>query len=124
MPSESQPRQKGKPRRRLHSPMGERDAVRKKSRQSVTHSDLELTVGLTLPPTAGRTPEARPPVSPRESGAACQRQSGPGCGTGSPAERAEREAPALKHLDEYQISLLRQFFDILHRWKREAEHAN
>src|SRR5512146_2922733 len=93
---------------------GERDAVGRNSGQPVTHSGPGLRRP-TLPATAGRKPEARPPVlydpaqleQARAAGLA-QPKSGPGCGAGSPAS-AEREAPAL-NLDQFSLSELRRFF--------------
>ena len=112
--------------------MGERDAVRINSGESVTHSDPGLTVGPTLPLTTGRKPGARPP-SPRvrtpepdgfkehrEAGL-CQPKSGQGFGDRVP-ESVGREAPALS-LDDFTTSQLREFFEMLDRWDREAhEH--
>lgn len=65
----------------------------------------------TPPPTAGRNPEAcSSPAQPK---------SWPGCGAGSPAERADREASALQ-LDDAEISTLLRFFQILDEWDRDA----
>ena len=122
---------------------GERGAVGSNTGPSVSHSDPGLRRP-TSPATVGRKPAARPPIS--------QPKSGRGAGQGSaiqsrreagvPSERsslgweapgsfsasAAREAGALnasdlESLDEYSIRQLIEFFQILHRWDREA-HGN
>jgi hypothetical protein len=108
---------------------GERDAVRIDSGSPVDHSGPGLTVGPTLPATTGRKPVARLPVfhntdqSPyevkeRREAAICQPKSGQGCGDSVPASD-EREALALS-FDDFSISQLREFFELLDRWDREA----
>jgi hypothetical protein len=65
----------------------------------------------TSPATAGRNPEAcSSPAQPK---------SWPGCGAGSSAEGAEREASALE-LDDAAVSTLLEFFQILDEWDREG----
>jgi len=58
--------------------MGKRGEVRNNSGQPVDHSGPGLGVGPTTPPTAGRKPEACPPIS------ASQHKSGQGSGDGVP----------------------------------------
>lgn len=111
--------------------MGERDAVRiQNSGVTVSHSVPGLRVGPTLPPTAGRKPEARPQVfthaadradGVKESRAAglSQPKSAQGCGDRVPAISAEREAPAL-NLDDFSIAQIIDFFSVLDRWDQEA----
>ncbi len=127
--------------------MGERSAVRPKSGKSVHQSDPGLRRP-TPPATAGRKPEARPPVStvcrPEveiedfESRAAGLFQPKTGRGAGwNPATKAQREAlgslkPSvdrdagaldacnLESLDDYSVRQLLEFFEILDRWDREA----
>lgn len=110
----------------------ERDDVRIKSGQPVTHSGPGLTVGQTLSPTAGRKPEARLRFSlARDSGATCQPKSGRGAGRstaiefrgaapGSTSTCASHEVGALylNPMDEYEVRRLREFFELLDEWDR------
>jgi len=88
---------------------GKRSAVRNNSGKPVYPSGPGLGVGPTPPPTAGRKPEACPyPPQPK---------------TGWELEGKAlggREAPALNSLDAVSLSQLRQFFELLDRWDREA----
>ena len=102
--------------------MGERDAVRSKTGQTVSHSVPGLAVGPTLPPTTGRTPGARPPVFSAEGGAPCQTKSVPGVGDGVPKENCEREALASSEVDDHSVSQLIQLFRTLDEWDRRL-HA-
>lgn len=123
---------------------GERSAVRPNSGASVYQSDPGLRRP-TPPATAGRKPEARPPVllNPGfesavalESRAAGLSQPKTGRGVGqSPAKDSQRialsssseclkcDTPANDPLDDFSIASVIQFFKILDRWDREA-HAN
>jgi len=84
--------------------MGKRDDVRKESGQPVDHSGPGLGVGRTLPPTAGRNPEACPPdFGARCSPAPSQHKSGPevqepggflGAREASPGLRSGAEQPS------------------------------
>jgi hypothetical protein len=128
--------------------MGERSAVRPKSGKSVYQSDSGLRRP-TPPATAGRKPEARPPVSTvcrpeveiedfesRVAGLS-QPKTGQGFGDGVPDIETQREAlrslspsgdreagalgaSGLESLDDYSIRQLLEFFEILDRWDREA----
>jgi hypothetical protein len=111
--------------------MGERSEVEYKSGKSVHQSDPVLRRP-TPPLTAGRKPEARPPVllnpgselavfESREAGLS-QPKTGRGAGQ-SPATTREREALALESVDEESIRQIISFFELLDRWDREA-HAN
>jgi len=131
--------------------MGERDAVGPKSGPSVSQSDPGLRRP-TLPPTAGRKPEARPPlhshgfdlgvaVAPklREAGLPYQpktgRVAGPGPAeylqrealdtnpTSDPREAGARDARTADSLSEDDLQQIIEFFTILDRWAREA-HGN
>jgi hypothetical protein len=111
---------------------GKRSAVRQKSGELVANSSPVLK-GPTSPDTAGRIPEACPSVLwGCAAPPSLQPQSWPGAGAGSPEkiarERASasgppteksvgREAPAL---DGVSIPRLRQFFEMLDQWDREA----
>jgi hypothetical protein len=118
--------------------VGERGAVRPKSGKSVRQSDPGLRRP-TPPPTAGRKPAARPPLSfpPLHSTDPAQREcpflpaqpkTGRGAGQ-SPAVQAARSAviqslptPAYVapvQLENSEIGLLVEFFKILDRWDRE-----
>jgi hypothetical protein len=114
---------------------GERGAVGLKSGNSVANSEPVLRRP-TTPATAGRKPAARPPVS-RGCAAppATQPKSWRGFGGGAPEEiarerasasgppaddSAARKLPALDSLDAAAVSQLRQFFELLDRWDREA----
>ena len=111
--------------------MGERIAADSNSGNAVDHSAPGLKQP-THPSTAGRKPEARPPI--------LQPKSGPGRGAGSPAiecqrealgsmvPSGEREAFALdavpsESLSEIEIQSVIQFFTILDRWDREAHET-
>ena len=121
--------------------MGERNAVRPKSGESVCQTGPGLRRP-TLPSTAGRKPAARPPIqfpsaidpkvvpTAREAGGT-QSKTGRGSGQ-SPANQAQREAlgsftlptqtvsfPSY-NLDDSQITTLIQFFQTLDRWDKEA----
>ena len=102
--------------------LGERDAVRSNTGQTVSHSVPGLAVGPTLPPKTGRNPGARPPVLPAAGGYACQPKSVPGFGAGSPEENCEREALASNDLDDFAVSQLIQLFQLLDEWDR-GPHA-
>ena len=101
---------------------GERDAVRNNTGETVSHSVPGLAVGPTLPLTTGRTPGARLPVLPAAGGHLCQPKSVPGFGAGSPEENCEREALATNDLDDFAVSQLIQFFQMLDEWDR-GPHA-
>jgi hypothetical protein len=131
--------------------MGERSAVDSNSGASVHQSDPGLRRP-TPPPTAGRKPEARPPIHSqgfavgvgvatqlREAGLPYQPKTGRGAGQ-SPATELQREAldtskttdtpeaPALKartadSLSDDDIQQFIEFFKILDRWDR-AQHGN
>jgi len=123
---------------------GERSAVRLNSGQSVHQSDPGLRRP-TPPPTAGRTPEARPPIHShdfgvaakhREAGLPSQRKTGRGVGQ-SPAIELQREAldssPAsdphradpldtgrAESLSDEDIRQIIDFFKMLDRWEKET----
>jgi hypothetical protein len=101
---------------------GERDAVRNNTGLTVSHSVPGLAVGPSIPPTTGRTPEARPPVLTAEGGIPCQPKSVPGCGAGSSTENCEREALASNELDDIAVSELIHLFQLLDEWDR-GPHA-
>jgi hypothetical protein len=131
--------------------MGERSAVGPKSGPSVSQSDPGLRRP-TPPPTAGRKPEARPPIhshgfgfglgvapESREAGLPYQPKTGRGAGQ-SPAIELQREAldtsktigtskaQALNartadSLTDDDIQQFIEFFKILDRWDR-AQHGN
>ncbi len=113
---------------------GERNAVRiEKSGLPVDHSGPELRVGPTLPATAGRKPEARPPIysaiSPLSAGSSglketraaglSQRKSGPKRGHEVPASITDVQGTPVA-LDDHSISDLLSFFRTLDRWDQEA----
>jgi len=82
------------------SAMGKRDAVRNNSGGPVDHSGPELGVGPTSPVTAGRKPEACPPIDSEvlvgvDVGVdrlISQHKSGPGSGGGTPSGANEESA--------------------------------
>jgi len=128
--------------------MGERDAVGSKSGQSVSQSDPGLRRP-TLPPTAGRKPEARPPLQShgfelevafapklREAGLPYQPKTGRGAGQGTaeelqrealdtdqfsyPSEAGALDARSADSLSVDDLPRLIEFFTMLDRWDREA----
>src|SRR5689334_3107755 len=109
--------------------MGKPSAVEFDSGETVANSVPGLRRP-TSPARAGRKPDACPPIL-----STSQPKSWPGFGAGGPEEdRRERasatgndqepseprEARALDALDEFSTSQLRQFFELLDRWDREA----
>jgi hypothetical protein len=102
--------------------MGERDAVRNKTGQTVSHSVPGRAVGPTLPLTTGRTPGARPPVFPAAGGYTCPTKSVQGRGDGVPTKDREREALASSEVDDHSVSQLIQLFRLLDEWDRRL-HA-
>lgn len=120
--------------------MGERSAAGQKSGATVHQSVPGLRLP-TPPATAGRKPAARPPDScseSREAGPQSQPKTGRGAGQ-CPAVEVLREAQ-YKHassnsseqgkhsedpltLDETSTRALLEFFLMLDRWDREANHA-
>lgn len=107
----------------LELAVGERDAVRNNTGQTVSHSVPGLAVGPSISPTTGRTPGARPPIFSAEGGAPCQPKSVRGVGARSPEENREREALASTDLDDFAVSQFIQFFQLLDEWDRGL-HAN
>lgn len=103
--------------------VGERDAVRTNTGQTVSHSVPGQAVGPTLPPTTGRKPGARLPVFRAEGGSICLPKSVPGFGGGVPKENREREALATSDLDDHAVSQLIQLFELLDEWDREPHAA-
>jgi hypothetical protein len=128
--------------------MGERSAVGLKSGPSVTQSDPGLRRP-TPPATAGRKPEARPPIHSQgfafgvasescEAGLPSQPKTGRGAGQ-SPAEELQREAldtgktaqpretslntRTADSLSNDDIQQFIEFFKTLNRWDRE-QHGN
>jgi hypothetical protein len=107
--------------------MGERIAAELIPEKTVDHSVPGLKQR-TDPPTAGRTPAARPPILQPESGR------GVGQSPTVPSQREalvppvpsdERAAFSLdaapsEPLSEFEIQTLIQFFTTLDRWDREA----
>src|SRR5690348_6259623 len=105
--------------------MGKRSAVEFDSGERVANSRPGLRRP-TSPLRAGRKPDACPPNLPTS-----QPKSWPGLGAGGPEEnyreRASasgnppdasepREARALDALDDFSLSQLRHFFELLDRW--------
>jgi hypothetical protein len=101
---------------------GERDAVRSKSGQTVSHSVPGQAVEPSIPPTTGRKPGSRPSAFPAAGGFTCLPKSVPGLGAGGPEENREREALASADLDDFAVSQLIQFFQLLDEWDR-GPHA-
>jgi len=126
--------------------MGERDAVGPKSGPSVTQSDPGLRRP-TPPPTAGRKPAARPPVTSqgfgfdvapesREAGLPSQHKTGRGTEqssvgylqrealdtdpTSDPREAGALDVRTADSLSEDDLHQIIEFFTILDRWDREA----
>jgi hypothetical protein len=95
--------------------MGKRNAAGTKSRYTVANSARVLRRP-TSPPTAGRNPEASPPLS--------QLKSWRGAGQSLAKEKNERTARDAREreLNDSSISLLIAFFKMLDCWDREKEH--
>jgi hypothetical protein len=127
--------------------MGKRDAVRNNSGLSVDHSDPDLGVGPTNPPTSGRNSEACPPISVsienagadntddtvrREALDRSQGKSGDARARASLRSEAEQRRTSFasdEHdfytpdpADPHNISTLIRFFNLLDRWDRERKH--
>lgn len=112
--------------------VGERDDVRiRNSGQTASRAVPGLRVGQTLPLTAGRKPEARPPISagccgesgavafkPRAAGLS-EPKNAQGFGDGVPMS-VERRA---LDLSEEDVSKLIEVFQLLDRWDREGSHG-
>lgn len=146
MQAKTQSRSNIPPRENPASHTGERGAVRPKSGTSVHQSDPALRRP-TPPPTAGRKPEARPPVTShgfgfdvapesREAGLPSQRKTGRGTErrsveypqrealgtdqTSDPREAGALDARTADSLTDDDVRQIIEFFTILDRWDREA----
>jgi len=146
MQGKAQSRSNIPPRKNPASHTGERSAVRLNSGQSVHQSDPGLRRP-TPPPTAGRKPAARPPVTPqwfgfdvvpesREAGLPPQHKTGRGTEqssveclqrealdtdpTSDPREAGALDARTANSLSDDDIQQFIEFFTILDRWDREA----
>ena len=100
---------------------GKRSAVRNNSGEPVHPSGPGLGVGRTSPSTAGRKPEACPAhLRAGDQPALSQHKTGREPEGGA---LGVREAHGT-NLDAHHISDLRQFFELLDRWDREATRAS
>jgi hypothetical protein len=112
---------------------GKRNAARNKSRSTVDHSALVLR-GPTSPPTAGRKPEASPPISfgvgvAVDLGVGVAVVADLGVGASSSQLKSGAVACSPSHaltacpsssLNDSDISELRSFFELLDQWDRRG----
>lgn len=104
-------------RQQIGLQLGERDAVRHESGETVTHS-VPVLKEPTLSPRASRTLAALPAVS---QGAKLRPVSQPKSGRGLGQSPISAEGAVLASLDPADIRLLAEFFLLLDTWERKRD---